>query len=328
MMLQLISGFWISRAIYVAAKLGIADLVKDGPQPVAALAEATGTHAPSLYRVLRALAGVGVFVENQDGRFASTPPAATLQTDAPGSLRAFAMVELGEEHYPAWGALLHSVKTGAIAFDHVFGMNVWQCYAQNPENARTFDDAMSSMTNVINAAIIAAYDFSSIGTVVDVAGGHGNLIASILKANPAMRGILLDVPHVIEGARHRIEAEGLADRCELVAGDFFESVPGGGDAYVLKWIIHDWDDERSVAILKNCRRAMAENGRLLIIEAVIPPGNEPSFGKFMDLNMLVMTGGRERTEAEFGDLLAAAGFKLTRIVPTQSAMCLIEGARA
>jgi ubiquinone/menaquinone biosynthesis C-methylase UbiE len=325
--LQMISGFWVARAIYVAAKLGIADYVQDGPKTASELAASTDTHAPSLYRVLRALASVGVFAEDQDGRFALTPLAATLLTDAPGSLRAFATVELGEEHYPAWGDVLHSVKTGQIAFDRVFGMPVWKYYAKNPDNAKTFNDAMTNLTAVVNDAVLASYDFSPIGEIVDVAGGHGSLIASILKTHPGMKGVLFDVPSVIEGARPRIEAEGLAQRCKLVAGDFFKSVPSGGEAYLLKWIIHDWDDERATAILKNCHRAMAKGGKLLLIEAVIPRGNEPFFGKLIDLNMLVMTGGRERTEDEYRALFEAAGFKLLNIIPTPSPMSVIEGVR-
>ncbi len=327
-MLQMILGFWASRAVYIAAKLGIADLLGEQPKSAAELAEATGTHAPSVYRVLRALASVGVFAEDETGRFALTPLAATLRSGVPGSLRAFATVELGEEHYPAWGDVLHSVKTGEIAFNHVFGMSPWEFFATNPENAKTFDEAMTNMTLVVNDAIMTSYDFSPIGKIVDVGGGHGSLIASILKANPKMEGVLFDVPHVIEGASHLIEAESPLERCELVAGDFFESVPSGGDAYMLKWIIHDWDEERSVVILKNCHRAMVEDGKLLLVEAVIPRGSAPFFHKFMDLNMLVMTGGRERTEAEYRTLFEAAGFRLTNISPTQTEMSVIEGVRA
>jgi ubiquinone/menaquinone biosynthesis C-methylase UbiE len=326
-MLQMISGFWISRAIYVAAKLGIADQLRDGPKTVDELAAATATHAPSLYRVLRALAGVGVFTEDKKRGFALTPLADTLRTDAPGSLRAFATVELGEEHYPAWGELLHSVRTGEIAFDRAFGMPVWKFFEQNPGNAKTFNDAMTGFTLAVNDAVLSSYDFSSISKIVDVGGGHGSLIASILKANPKMRGVLFDAPPVIEGAGHRLKDEGLAERCEATAGDFFDSVPSGGDAYIVKWIIHDWDDEQSVSILKNCHRAMAENGRLLLVEAVVPDGSEPHFSKYMDLNMLIMTGGRERTEDEYRTLLEASGFKLTRTVPTKSPMSIIEGER-
>ncbi|HVT04923.1 MAG TPA: methyltransferase [Thermoanaerobaculia bacterium] len=323
-MLQLISGFWISRAIYIAAKLGVADHLVDGPKTAEGLAAATGTHSGSLYRVLRALASVGVFVEDEKKAFSLTPLSETLRTDAPGSLRAFATVELGEEHYPAWGDLMHSVKTGAIAFDHAFGMPVWKFFEQNPENAKTFNDAMTGMTLAMNDAVLTSYDLSPIRKLVDVGGGHGSLLASAIKANPQMKGVLFDAPAVIEGARVHLASEGLDGRCELVAGDFFKSVPSGGDAYILKWIIHDWDDERSITILKNCHRAMAENGKLLLVEAVVPRGSEPHFSKFIDLNMLVMTGGRERTEDEYRILLERSGFKLTAIIPTESPLSVIE----
>jgi len=326
-MLQMISGFWISRALYIVAKLGIADHLKQRPQTAAELAAATETHSSSLYRVLRALASVGVVVQDDQGRFSSTPLLATLQTDVPGSLRAFATTELGEEHYPAWGELMHSVKTGEIAFDHHFGVPIWEFFAQHPENARIFNDAMSGISDATTAAVLAAYDFSSIRKLVDVGGGHGRLITAILKANPKMKGVLFDAPPVIEGARPQIEAAGMADRCELVVGNFFELVSSGGDAYILKWIIHDWDEEKSTAILKNCHRAMTEGGKLLLVEAVVPMGSEPHFSKFIDLNMLVMTGGRERTEDEYRALLAASGFKLTRIIPTASPMSVVEGVR-
>ncbi len=326
-MLQMISGFWISRAIYIAAKLGLADHLRDGHKTADELASATGTHARSLYRVLRALASVGVFGEDEEEGFTLTSLSETLRTDVPGSLRAFATVELGEEHYPAWGELMHSVETGEIAFDHAFGIPVWKFFEQNPENAKTFNDAMTGMTLAVNDAVLSSYDFSPISRIVDVGGGHGSLLASILKANPQMKGVLFDVPPVIEGAHGRIESEGLADRCEVLAGDFFKSVPSGGEAYILKWIIHDWDDERSMMILKNCHRAMTENGKLLLVEAVVPRGSEPHFSKFIDLNMLVMTGGRERTENEYRMLLEASGFKLTSIIPSESPMSVIEGER-
>lgn len=325
-MLQLISGFWISRGIYIVAKLGIADLVKDGPKTARDLAAATDTHAPSLFRVLRALASVRVFTQDDD-HFGTTPLLETLRADVPGSLRAFAMTELGEEHYPAWGDLLHSVRTGGIAFDHAFGMNAWEFFKRNPENARIFNDAMSGMTAQANEAILAKYDFTDITTIVDVGGGHGGLITSILKRQPQMRGILFDSPEVIEGAHSAVDATGVAERCRLVSGNFFEAVPTGGDAHVLKWIIHDWDDEKSITILKNCHHSLAEHGKLILVEAVVPSGSEPHFSKFIDLNMLVMTGGRERTEDEYGALYDTAGFRLTRIVPTESPFSVIEGVR-
>ena len=324
-MLRIISGFWISRAVYIAAKLGIPDQLKHSPKTANDLAADTGTHAPSLYRVLRALAGVAVFAEDSKGRFSLTPISETLLSDSPGSVRAFAMTELGEEHYPAWGDLMHSVKTGAIAFDHHFGMDVWEFFAQHPENAKIFNDAMSGMTAAVNEAIIASYDFAGIRKIVDVGGGHGGLITSILGKNPDMEGMLFDAPHVVEGAQERIQAAGLSDRCQIAGGDFFESVPAGGDGYILKWIIHDWDEQKATTILRNCRAAITDEGRLMLVEAVIPPGSEPHFGKFIDLNMLVMTGGRERTEQEFRQLFEAAGFRLTRVAPTPSAFSVVEG---
>jgi len=326
-MLQLISGFWISRGIYITAKLGLADLVKDGPKTAAELAAVSETHAPSLFRVLRALASVGIFAQDEQDRFGDTPLLQTLRSDVPGSLRAFAVTELGEEHYPAWGELMHSVRTGGIAFDQAFGMDVWEYFGQHPDNAKIFNDAMSGMTAQANEALHAAYDFTGINTLVDIGGGHGGLITSILRRNPEMRGILFDSPQVIDGARPLFAGSDVAERCELLGGDFFASAPAGADAHILKWIIHDWDDDQSVAILKNCHRALAENGKMILVEAVVPAGDAMHFAKFIDLNMLVMTGGRERTEAEFRDLYKRAGFRLTRVVPTESPFSVIEGVR-
>jgi hypothetical protein len=326
-MLQLMSGFWISRCIYITAKLGLADLLKDGPKTAADLAEATGTHDSSLFRVLRALASVGILAQDEQDRFGDTPLLQTLRSDVPGSLRAFAMIELGEEHYPAWGELLHSVQTGGIAFDHAFGTDVWGFFKQHPDNAKIFNDAMSGMTAQATDALHAAYDFAGIETLLDIGGGHGGLITSILTRNPQMRGILFDAPQVIEGAKQALAASEAGDRCEPVGGNFFEAVPAGADAHILKWIIHDWNDEQSATILKNSHRAMKEGGKLILVEAVVPLGSEPHFSKFMDLNMLVMTGGRERTESEFRRLYEASGFRLTRIVPTESPFSVIEGKR-
>ncbi|MGE0130498.1 MAG: methyltransferase [Blastocatellales bacterium] len=327
-MLQMITGFWLSRAIYIAAKLGLADLVKDGPRMADELAQSTGAHAPSLYRVMRALAAAGIFIEDGQERFAQTPLSETLRSDAPGSLRAFAMVELGQEHFPAWGNLLHSVKTGEIAFDNLFKQNAWEYYAQNPEDASNFNQAMKGLTEMVNVAVLSAYDFSGVNRLVDIAGGTGGLISAILNANPQMRGVLFDLPHVIAEAGPLLEAAGVRDRCETATGDFFKSVSEGGDAYVMKWIIHDWDDEKSIVILKNIHRAMNTAGKLLLVETVVPEGNQPDLSKLLDLNMLVMTGGRERTEAEFATLLVSAGFKLTRVIPTASPVCIIEAVRA
>ena len=324
-MLHIISGFWVARCVYVAAKLGIPDLIKDEPKPADELAAATGTHAPSLFRVLRALAGVGVITQDSDNRFGGTPLSQTL-CSGPGSIRAFALTELGEEHYPAWGELIYSVRTGGIAFDKAFGEPCWEFFRKNPENARIFNDAMSAITAQANEAIHAVYDFAGINTIVDVGGGHGGLITGILKKNPGMRGILFDAPEVIEGAKAAVQESGLAARCKLVGGDFFKSVPQG-DAIVMKWIIHDWNDEQSVAIMKNCQRALPDNGKLILIEAVVPATSEPHFSKFIDLNMMVITGGRERTAEEFRELYEASGFRVKRIVPTASPFSVVEGVK-
>lgn len=324
-MMQLISGFWIARCIYAFAKLGLADLIKDEPKTADDLAMATETHGPSLFRVLRALASVGVITQDDRNRFGATPLSDTLR-DEPGSIRAFAMTELGEEHYPAWGELLHSVRTGGIAFDHAFGENCWEFFAKHPENARIFNDAMSGMTAQVNEVLHASYSFAGINKIMDVGGGHGGLITSILQRNPEMSGVLFDSPQVIEGAV--MQDSDVAKRCEMIGGNFFESVPAGAEAIILKWIIHDWNDEQSVAILKNCHNALPANGKLMLVEAVVPATSEPHFSKFIDLNMLVMTGGRERTEAEFRKLYEDSGFKLTRVVPTESPFSVIEGVKA
>ena len=311
----------------MAAKLGIADLLKDSPKSCDELATATGTNAPSLYRVLRALASLGVFAETQPNHFTLTPLAACLQSDTPNSVRACVIMQ-GEVNYQAWGEFMHSVQTGGSSFEHIYGMNLYEYLAQNPESAKIFDDAMTNLSVIQSAAIAASYDFSSIQTLVDIAGGQGLLIASILKSNPTLKGVLFDQPPVIERAKRFLEAEGVLERCQLAAGNFFESVPEGGDAYILKYIIHDWDDERAIAILKQCHKVMPANGKILVAEQVIPPANEPFMGKLLDLQMLVMTdGGRERTEAEYRALFEKAGFKLTRIVPTQREVSIVEGIR-
>ena len=327
-LMNLTTGHWTMHAIYVAAKLGIADLLRDGPMSTEDLARAAGADTRSLYRLLRALASVGIFTEDGAGRFALTPMAECLRADAPGSMRAWALF-MGEPYSArSWGGLLDSVKTGETAFNRVHGMGPFDYFAQNPEQGRLFDEAMTGASANMIAGVMAAYDFSGIGTLVDVAGGHGSLLGSILKAYPAMKGVLADVPAVIEGARRHFDASGIAHRCEVVPINFFESVPAGGDAYMMKHIIHDWNDALSETILKNCHRVMAGKGKLLLVEMVIPPGNDPEFGKWLDIAMLVVTGGCERTEGEYRDLLAAAGFRLTRIVPTQSPVSVIEAVPA
>ena len=325
---HLIAGGWVAQAIAVAADLGIADLLADGPKSSAELAEATDSHPRALYRLLRTLAGVGVFTEVEPETFGLTPMAETLRSDVPASLRAWARQTCGDVQWRTWGQLGHSVRTGGTAFKHVHGMENWQYRAQHPEANAMFNAAMTSFSSQVTGAVVAAYDFSRFGTLVDVGGGLGQLLATILAATPSLRGLLFDQPHVVANAGRILADAGVADRCEIVGGSFFESVPGGADAYILSRVIHDWDDERSVAILKTCRRAMGDGGTLLLVEEVIPPGDTPSFGKLMDLNMLVSPGGEERTEAEYRALYEAAGFTLTQVIPTRSRMHVVEGSPA
>jgi hypothetical protein len=327
-MFKFIENLWAGRAIYVAAKLGLADQLADGAKTAEQLAAATNTHAPSLYRVLRALAGIDVVREESPGQFGLTPFGAALRTNVSGSMRATAIVELGEDHYSAWENVLHAVRTGETAFDAKFGMPIWKFYEQNPENGKNFDRCMTEMTGAIHAAILEAYDFSPFKHLIDVGGGHGALVSAVLNDYPDLRGTVFDQPYVADGARKTFADANLRQRTAAAGGDFFESVPAGADLYTMKFIIHDWDDERSVRILTNIRKAIPPHGKLLIFDTVIPEGNEPHFGKLFDLNMLVMTGGRERTEKEFAALLRQGGFDLARVVPTESVMSIVEAVPA
>ena len=324
-LLRLLLGFRVSQAIVVAAELGLADLLASGPRTTDDLAAAAGVHAPSLYRVLRLLASEGVFAETEAGRFALTPMAAALRRDAPGPVRAHAL-QIGQGAvWRAWGSLGHAVRTGATAFEHVHGVDFFGYYRQHPEARARFDQLMAAQTAAAARAVAAAYDFSPLRTVVDVGGGRGALAIGLLEAHPHLRGIVFDQPAVVAEARPAIEAAGVTERCETVGGDFFAAVPEGGDAYLLKYILHDWDDERALAILRACRRAMPDDGRLLVVEVLVPRGNGPSYAKSLDVNMLVNLGGRERTEAEYRALYAAAGFDLTRTIPAQGELHILEG---
>jgi len=322
-MTRLMTGYWISQAVYVAAKLGIADRLVAGPLGVDALAAQTGSHDRSLYRLLRALASVGVFAEDDRGRFELTPLAEFLRSDVPGSQRALVLM-MGEEHYRAWGDLLYSVQTGEVAFDRVYGKPVFDYLSEHPEQGRIFDAAMTGIHGRETAAVIDAYDFAGVATLADIGGGNGSQLRAVLEKHPEMHGILFDLPAVIERTAPKIEAAGLADRCGAVAGDFFESVPAGADAYLLRHIIHDWDDSNAATILTHCRQALPAAGRVLLVESVIPPGNEPFFGKLLDLTMLVIPGGLERTAEQYEKLLADAGLKLKRIVPTATEVSVLE----
>lgn len=318
----IIVDFWTSQAVHVAARLGLADHLRAGPRDADAIAEATGTHAPSLARLLRALASAGVLHESGD-RYTLTPLGEMLRSDGPGSQRSIVDSLLGGAFYRAWGELRHSIETGRPAFEHVFGMHPFDYFAEHPEEAALFNSAMTAFTAAVGPAVLEAFDFSPYRTIVDVGGGHGRLLASILEASPKARGVLYDSPRVVDGAEVSRECKGLAGRIEAVGGDFFESVPGGGDLYILKGVIHDWNDRPALTILRNCRRAMTEDGSLLLIESVLADGDDSPFGRFLDLNMLVMVDGKERTESEFRTLLGEAGFALAEVRPTRSTVSLI-----
>ena len=330
---QMAVGHYFSRAIYLAAKLGIADLLKDGPRDYRDLGKATDTHAPSLKRVMRLLVSAGVFAEQEDGKFALAPLGEFLRVGVPGSMRASVMLFAGVGIQDSWKELEYCVRTGEPAFRKESpDADAFSQMAKDPEAVAIFDEAMATFAPMTSAAVAAAYDFSAFGTVVDVGGGNGALLIGILKANPNLRGIVFDQPHAANRATEKIAAEGLSSRCQAVGGDFFKEVPSGAEAYVVKHVIHDWDDTRAIAILKNCHRAMGPNGKLLIVEGVYPPRIDQSDmsrgAAANDVNMLVNTGGRQRSEAEFRALYDASGFKLTRIVPTPARVCVIEGVRA
>jgi SAM-dependent methyltransferase len=320
---EMATAYWLSQAIYVAAKLGIADLLRNGPQSCVALATSTGSDAPSLFRLMRALSSVGIFAHVGKGRFALSPLAECLQTDVHGSLRAM-LITIGEIHYQACGSLLHSVQTGSPAFNTVFGASLFDYLQQNVDAADAFNQGMANVSSLLAYAVLMAYDFAGISSIVDVGGGQGKLLEKILQFTPDITGTLFDTASTIERVEQGFGNDAWSRRCSYVIGDFFTSVPQGADAYLLCGVIHDWDDRRAIRILRNCRRAMTEKGRLLIVDMVVPDTDAMSFSKLLDLNMLAMTGGRERTKAEFQALLNAADYKVTRIIPTMAPQSIIE----
>jgi hypothetical protein len=326
-LLRLINGYRVSQAIHVAAELRLSDHLADGPRTITELARASESDPDTLHRLLRALATVGLYSELPDGRFESTPLGEELRSDAPRGLRGLA-VFIGRPYFwQVWSALEHSVRTGENAFAVVHGQSAWEYRASRPEESEIFDAAMTSMSRYLQAALLDAYDFGAFGTIADIAGGRGALLAALLTRYPAMRGVLFDQPHVIEGAPALLTRAGVADRCQIVGGDMFESVPGDADALVLKAIIHDWPDEPSIAILRRCREAMRPDAVLLVLERVIadpPHTGDGAMTALSDLNMLVGPGGRERTGPEYAALLGKAGFELTRVVPTASDVQVIE----
>jgi hypothetical protein len=313
------TSLYVAQALYVAAKLGIADHLAAGLRSAQELARATDTHAPSLRRVLRLLVSAGVFEEDDAGRFSSTPLGAAMQ-EGPGSSRAAVLLFSGPGQWAVWGDLLNTVRTGEPALERVFGVGPFEYFAERPEEAAIFDQAMSSFTERVAEAVVAAYDFSALRSVADVGGGDGALITGILRAVPHLRGAVFDLPRLSAPAQRRIAAAELGARCEFIGGDFFAAVPGGFDAYLLKHVIHDWNDEQARRILASVRQAMADDSKLLLIEGIYPERIDTSFVSQgvtrNDCNMLVATGGRQRTEKEFGELFASSGLKLARAVPT------------
>lgn len=320
---RMIEGYKDTQFVALAARLGIADLLGDGPLTSDQLADATGSNPDALYRALRVLAVRGIVAELPERRFAITPLSDLLRTEHPASRREAAVFDAGP-WYRAYGALTHTVATGENAFRHVHGVSLFEYLADNPDEARMFDRRMTSFSSEEIPQIVEAYDFSGARTVVDVGGGEGQLLSAVLEVHPALRGVLFDLPHVVGGTEHRLGEGAVADRCTIVGGDFFESVPKAADLYLLKWIIHDWADDDAVKILSNCARAMDPAGRVVLAEVVIGAANSGDDGPMRDVHMMVLPGGRERTEAEFAQLLAAAGLRLTRVIVTSGVMCLLE----
>ena len=328
-MFNFICGRWVAQMIYVAAELKIADQLKDGPRTVDELARAAGAQAQPLYRMLRALASCGIFEETSGQRFKLTPLAATLRSDVPGSMRGMAVMTGSKYQVESWQQLLNGIRTSEAPFRKAHGMSCFEYLEKNPDDLRVFGEAMTNMSMTENPAVTAAYRFSRVRTVVDVGGGNGSFLYAILEANPGLRGIHFDQPSVSAWARqdaHRAAA-GAAKRCEFEAGNFFESVPKGGDAYIMKRVLHDWSDEEAVKVLASCRAAMSPKGKVLVIEHVIRPGNAPDRGKLLDMQMFAL-GGRERTRGDFTALFKNAGLRLGRVIPTKSALSIVEAARA
>lgn len=320
---QLIRGYWTTQAIYVAAELQIADSLAHGPQHPEELAGKAEVNSDLLYRVLRALASIGIFAEDEQGRFKLTPLAETLRSDPRGGPQAYALLH-GRELYQSWGSLLDAVRSGEPAFEKAFGMSAFDYLTRHPERGAIFDKAMTGHHGAETEPMLDAYDFSEFHEIVDVGGGNGSVLLSMLNRHPDLRGVLFDLPKVVDRARPAMEAAGLAGRCRFEGGNFLESVPGGADAYLLRHVIHDWRDDDAVTILRNCQSAAKRHGKILVVEMVVPAGNNPNFAKWLDL-MMITYGGKERTEKEYGRLFSQAGLELKRVVPTRAAISVIEG---
>jgi hypothetical protein len=329
-MVDLIIGYWVSQLIYVAARLDLADRLKQGPMKVDDLAKQVDVDQRALYRMMRALASVGVFAETDSGVFSLTALAETLRSDRPDSMRDFALMMVEGYNWKAWQDLHESVKGDEIAFDRVHGMPIFEYFEKHPEHREVFARSMSSISGTENPAVAESCDFSKIGTLVEVGGSQGHLLATILRLHPGMKGVLFDRPSVIEQAMQApfLKADELDGRVTFEGGDFFEAVPSGGDGYLMKYILHDWNDEQCATILSRCREAMNPDGRVFVVDTLLESGNEPQLGKLMDINMLVLTGGRERTEAEFAELFGKSGLRLEAVHPTECPLSVVEAVRA
>ena len=324
---QLLSGAFVAGTVACVAQLGIPDLVEHGAKSADELAGQIGADPRALYRLMRAAACIGVLSEGTDGKFSETPLSAVLRSNATPSLRAFAIMHGREWHGRGWSELEYCVRTGKQAIEKAYGAHIFKYLEQHPEEGALFNQGMSELSMIDAPAVADAYWFGEIGSIVDIAGGHGQLLATILARNPHMKGTLYDLPHVVEGAKNGA-LKPVMGRCSLASGDMFATVPGGADAYIMKHIIHDWQDEECIKILKACRKGVNEGGKLLVVDNVIPVGNEFCPGKLLDIQMMIFPGGQERTEKEFRELFAAAGWKLSRIIPTRVPESIVEGVPA
>jgi hypothetical protein len=327
-LIQMVMGGTVSRILCLAAKLGLADHLTSGPKTAAELAGTLDAHAPSLHRFMRTLAGFGILTETDGQRFALTPLGKALETGAPGAARATLMTMGGPIFLVAFDHFEHSIRTGETGFEKGAGKPVFDYLAEHPEEARLFSETMVGFHGAEPPAVAEAYDFSPCKTIVDVGGATGNMLAAILSRHQGPRGVLFDMPHVVGEAPALLNLRGVASRVAVESGNFFESVPTGGDVYILSHIIHDWSEAQCLTILGNCRKAMAPNARLLIVEFVLPAGDAPHPGKLLDMVMLTIPGGTERTESEYATLLGKAGFRLARVIPTASPASIVEAVPA
>lgn len=327
-LIQMGTAYWVSKVVYAAARLGLADHLAAGPRNAVELATVTRTHAPSLHRLMRTLAGLGILTERDEQRFALTSLGEALKTGAPGSARSSVLALGSDWKMAAWEQIMHSLETGGTGMEKAWDMPIFEYLSQHPEDASLFSETMVGFHGAEPPAVAAAYDFNEFETVVDVGGATGNMLAAILTRFPGPRGVLFDRPNVVGDAPALLLAHGVAERVTIEPGDFFTRVPAGGDAYLLSHIIHDWSEDQCLTILGHCRKVMKPGGRLLLVEMVLPPGDTPHPGKMLDMVMLVIAGGQERSEGEYAALLTKAGFRLTRVVPTASAVSVVEAVPA